>query len=292
MIAIKDNKIRQASSLFSNSFFKKIVVEKDINVIKKYISNYIEINNSQKNAFTYQDIIFSAYKCFENNYRFEYLYKNKLVNQILLEKYKAKNTVVFTELSIGKSIADLVLINGSAVLYEIKTELDKTSRLETQVANYYKCFDKINVVTHESLYSQYLKLARNYNTGLIIYNSKNTLEVVKKPIKDGNHLCHLELFKLLRKSEVLSILEKLNIPFEQVPNTKFFRYFFELIKKIEVRYFQHIVFQELKHRKLAYTASLIATEIPTEIKHIFNCLNFNPSDSSFLLNLLKQKIRT
>ena len=291
MIAVRRNKIRQATTLFSNSFFRKIVLEKDVAEIKRYVSKYIETATSLSNTFTYQDVIHTAYKCFEDNYRFEYLYKNKLINQILLEKYKAKKSVVFTELSVAKSIADLVLINGSAVLYEIKTELDKTSRLESQIANYYKCFDEINIVTHENLQSQYLKLAKNYGAGLIIYNSNHKLENLKKPQKDGSRLCHLELFKLLRKDEVLSIFNKQNIPFLKVPNTKFFKYFYELSKGIDIACFQHLVFQEIKRRKLEYTPKLIADEIPIEIKQIFNCLNFNNTDTSFLLNLLKKKIR-
>jgi hypothetical protein len=290
VISVRNDKIRHATALFSNSFFKRIVLERDIASIKRYADKYIDRNSTTNPTFTFQDIIHTTYSCFEKNYRFEYLYKNKLINQILLEKYKAKNTVVFTELSVAKSIADLVLINGSAVLYEIKTELDKTSRLESQIANYYKCFNAINIVTHESLYLQYLKLSKVYGTGLLIYNSSHELETARKARKDSSRLDHLELFKLLRKSEVLSILGKQQIPFQEVPNTKFFQYFLELSKNIEITVFHQLVFQELKKRKLEYTLNLLSKEIPIEIKLIFNCLNFSPSDTLFLLNLLKKKI--
>jgi hypothetical protein len=291
VITIKKDKIRQATVLFTNAFIKKIAVGKDASLIKKYVSNYIDIDGGFGKQNTYMDVICSAYACFENVYRFEYLYKNKLLNQLLIKKYKGKNTTVFTEMNVGRAIADLVLINGTATLFEIKTELDKTYRLESQILNYYKCFDQINIVTHESLGMQYHKLAKAYNVGLIIYNSQHELVVVKKPEVWKNDLSHLELFKLLRKSEILSILKKRNIVCNEVPNTKFFEYYLSLIKQLDVNLFQSLVFQELKSRKLDYSPTLLREDIPLEIKLIYNCLQLDSAESNYLLNLLNQKIK-
>ena len=38
-------------------------------------------------------------------------------------------------------------LNGKAVVYEIKTELDNLERLESQISDYYKAFDHVAVVT-------------------------------------------------------------------------------------------------------------------------------------------------
>ena len=56
-------------------------------------------------------------------------------------------TTALTEIPIAKSKADFVLINGKAVVYEIKTELDNFDRLENQINDYYKAFDHVAVVT-------------------------------------------------------------------------------------------------------------------------------------------------
>lgn len=51
-----------------------------------------------------------------------------------METNKASNTTTaLTEIAIAKSKADFVLINGKAVVYEIKTELDNLERLSAQV---------------------------------------------------------------------------------------------------------------------------------------------------------------
>ncbi|MBC8060944.1 MAG: sce7726 family protein, partial [Clostridiaceae bacterium] len=53
--------------------------------------------------------------------------------------------------------ADFILINGSAVVYEIKTELDTLDRLDSQIENYYKAFTKVCVITSESNYNKVQK---------------------------------------------------------------------------------------------------------------------------------------
>ena len=291
MIAVKKNKFRQATHLFSNSFFQKIIDDRSSSILDKYISNYIEIDSNKKTSISYHDVIFGIYKEFENFYRNEYIYKNKLVNQLLIEKYKGKNTAVFTEFAVGKSIADLILINGSGVLYEIKTELDKTVRLDTQVSDYYKCFKKINIVTHQSLHRQYLKLAEQYKTGLIVYDSNHNLIEIKKPNSNLESLSHLELFKLLRKNEVISLLENEKIQCPIVPNTKFFKNYLAIVHQIDIEHFQNIVFQKIKLRKLGTSSQLLKEEIPIELKQILNCLDLKAQDSSYLFDLLNRNIR-
>ena len=65
------------------------------------------------------------------------------------DKHSQKATLL-TELNVGKSKADLVVINGTTTVYEIKTELDSTARLEGQLSDYIQVFDRVNVITCES----------------------------------------------------------------------------------------------------------------------------------------------
>ena len=79
--------------------------------------------------------------------RNEYYYKITLLNKLLLGIHSVNTTTALTEFPIAKSKADFVLINGKAVVYEIKTELDNLERLESQISDYYKAFDHVAVVT-------------------------------------------------------------------------------------------------------------------------------------------------
>ena len=65
--------------------------------------------------------------------------------------HSVNTTTALTEVAIAKSKADFVLINGKAVVYEIKTELDNLERLCSQIDDYYKAFDHVAVVTYEKI---------------------------------------------------------------------------------------------------------------------------------------------
>lgn len=77
----------------------------------------------------------------KTDYRNEYYYKNTLLNKLLIGKHSVNTTSALTEVNINKSKADFVLINGKAVVYEIKTELDNLDRLECQIMDYYTRFE-------------------------------------------------------------------------------------------------------------------------------------------------------
>ncbi|MBU5889902.1 sce7726 family protein, partial [Vibrio cholerae O1] len=77
--------------------------------------------------------------------RNEYFYKNTLLNKLLLGKHSLNTTTAITEIPINKSKADFILINGKAVVYEIKTGLDSFERLESQIEDYFKAFVNVYV---------------------------------------------------------------------------------------------------------------------------------------------------
>ena len=65
------------------------------------------------------------------NYRNQYIYQNTLFNKLF--NNKIKNKVALSQIPIANSKADFIFINGKAVVYEIKTELDSFFRLEKQI---------------------------------------------------------------------------------------------------------------------------------------------------------------
>ena len=68
----------------------------------------------------------------------------------MLGIHSPRTTPALTEVPIGSSKADFILINGKAVVYEIKTALDNFDRLDGQIEDYYKAFSRTVVVTSES----------------------------------------------------------------------------------------------------------------------------------------------
>ena len=138
------NNLRYLSQIFSTAFIKKIVEKEKADLFISKVSNHFKLKIT--NNTTNKEIIKKTYNQLSKYYRCEYIYKNSLINYII-DHYSTKNTSVFDEFSIASSKADLTLLNGDFKIFEIKTELDDFSRLPSQIADYQKVANKVNIVT-------------------------------------------------------------------------------------------------------------------------------------------------
>ena len=88
------------------------------------------------------------YLLLTQKYRCEYVYKNTLATSLYLNKrHSLGSSLLINELRVGKSRADVVILNGTSTVYEVKSEYDSFERLEAQIADYRKVFDRIYVMT-------------------------------------------------------------------------------------------------------------------------------------------------
>lgn len=90
------------------------------------------------------------YDILQKNYRYEYIYKNVIANKILLGKHSLNTAHMLTEFRVGKCKADVVILNGTSTVYEIKSEYDSFARLNQQIQAYLDIFDFINIITSNS----------------------------------------------------------------------------------------------------------------------------------------------
>src|SRR5690606_14779718 len=179
------------------------------------------------------DIIKSLYKSLQKQYRCEYVYKNNLFLEIF-KKEKLETTLMLNELKIGASKADLVLLNGSIRIYEIKTELDGLGKLPKQLNDYQKFADKVYVVTDEKFAEKIKVEYADTNIGIIVLDDRNKLATVKEANKDSSLFEFDTIFKILRKQEYLDLVFDNYEFIPDVPNTKIFRACYELLAKMDI----------------------------------------------------------
>lgn len=272
--------LKTISPVLSNSVFQKVVKDDDIEVVQKRVSKYLSYNlNLELN--TYHDFFEHLYGSMLTNYRSEFIYKNEIVNKILLGKYSLNTASVLNEFRIGKSIADLVMLNGTSIVYEIKTEYDSPERLLSQIQEYRKTFLNIIIVTHHSVAKKYESFLFKHNLnkiGLTVLTSRNTLKDRIKPIEDDSFLDITYMFKCLRKNEYTSLIKKHYGYVPNVPNTKFFKECHNMALDINERAFHDLMFHYLKKRDLNEKKILSSTQVPTFLKHISICSNFRKGD--------------
>ena len=273
--------LRILSQIFSPPMFQKIVREDDFALFKKQTTKYFKATSYNSNL----DIIKSLYKSLQKKYRCEYVYKNNLFLDIFKQE-KLEKTLMLNELKVGASKADLVLLNGSIRVYEIKTELDGLSKLSKQLSDYQKFADKVYIVTDEKYAEKLKNEYSDTNIGIIILDTKNKLETLKEAESNTLLFNFDTIFKILRKQEYLDLTTENFSYIPDVPNTKIFRACYELLENINVVDFQKQVLNKLKERKLSNPDLLKSSKTPKELKHICNSLDFNEQEYLKLYNFL------
>lgn len=261
------------NKVFTQYVLKDLIEKCKNEIYDTTINKFLDIGE-EKN----QILIKKLYEYMGKNYRNEYFYQNTLLNKLLLGKHSLNTTTALTQIPIAKSKADFILINGKAVVYEIKTELDTFERLKTQLKDYYKAFDHVCVVTCENNYKKLEKLLENTPVGIYILTNRNTLKFKKEPIKNIEKLEHKSIFKILHKKEYENILLEY---FQYLPNTTpvfYYRECYNLFSKIPLEEAYNIFLKQLKNRNKIKKDDFI--KVPYELKSLLYF--YNPSNEDYL----------
>lgn len=149
------------------------------------------------------------------NYRNEYIYKNVIAQKILLGIHSLNTTTMLTEFRSGNCKADVVILNGTSTVYEIKSAFDSVERLQRQIAAYRQLFDKINVISAESQVDKVSAMVGD-DIGLMVLTNRNTIRTMQESASLKETVQPAAIFDSLRKSEYEQIIKT---HFGAVPDT-------------------------------------------------------------------------
>jgi hypothetical protein len=162
------------------------------------------------------------YSLLLKNYRNEYIYKNVIANKILIGKHSLNTSHMLMEFRVGKCKADVVIINGTSTVYEIKSEFDSFGRLENQIQAYLDIFDNINVITSD-LQAVKLKSILPDSVGILVLSNRNTISTIRESKSNKINIKQGILFDSLRKNEYESVIKECFGVVPNVPNTQIYR---------------------------------------------------------------------
>jgi hypothetical protein len=271
--------------LFTQYIFEDLITNYKNSTYCTVVQRYLKDDTAENNG----ELISNIYKYMLKNYRNEYFYQNTLLNKLLLGRHSLNTTTALTQVPIGKSKADFVMINGKAVVYEIKTELDSFERLNTQLADYYRAFNHVCVVTCEDNYEKLSAILQDTPVGICILSNRNTLQIRKEPQESNVSLSYEALFKVLRKREFESIILDYygNLP-EATP-VFFYDECFKWFSKISLDEVYLMVLKMLKKRNRIIKEYFF--NVPYELKSLMYFYNATQSDYTKLEKFLHGKYR-
>jgi hypothetical protein len=280
----------EANNLVLNKLFTQNTFHELINnnknttygtIVQRYVADSTGKNNSE--------LICEIYSFISKSYRNEYYYQNTLFNKMLLGRHNVNSTTALTQIPIGKSKADFILINGKATVYEIKSELDSFDRLDSQLKDYYKAFNHVCVVTAESCFNRLNNILRNTPVGICVLTKNDTISrlLKKEALEDNKNLDHLSIFKVLHKNEFEAIIKK---HFGRLPiSTQVFYYdeCFAMFSQIPLMKAYTMSIKELKKRN--HIVQNLLNEIPYELRSLVYFSNPSPKDLFKLSGFLNNK---
>lgn len=279
---------RVYANMFSTSKFKQLVENADMSYLVSKYSQYKPDAGTQLS--TVGDFYKYIYNVLMSNYRNEYIYKNLIINKILLGRHSLNTATVLSEFRIGKSIADLVLLNGTSKVYEIKTELDSQYRLESQISEYNKVFEHIYIVTHISLADKFAKLTDD-RIGVLALTNNKTLSVIREAQRYTEYLDSSAIIKCLRKQEYTNIIKQ---HFGEVPVTRQVDYYSvckDWFAKIPIETLHNMAVAELKQRTIREKESFISDTIaPPELKYLLWSLDFSADNYEHLTKIMNLEL--
>lgn len=284
---IKLEQLRSYSSVFSRNVFSNILSHSDYSQLDWLYDQY---DSNTADEYSYIDYLAHIYKILAHSYRCEYIYKNEIINQLLLKEYGTKNTIAFNEFKVGNSIVDLAMMNGESKAFEIKTEFDTPRRLKKQMTDYRKIFNKCYLVVDSNECKYYAEhteketgiIALSYKKGRITideYRPASKIEIIESDI----------LIKCLRIVEYENIVKTYFGTLPEVPSFQMFDYCKEKLSMIDPSSLNRLFLQEIKKRR---SATNFIKSVPKELRQIILSLNLTSKNKEELISKLNIPINT
>ena len=275
-------RLKDLSSAFSRSAFVDILSYNDYSHFNWLVSRYSTIK-----CATYLELLKKSYFLISKYYRCEYVYINELI-KLLLKKYGTKKTVYFNEFRVGNSIADIVMFNGESKAFEIKTEYDTPRRLDKQVEDYKRFFDRCNIVVPENKLDDYYNIVEP-TMGIITVSRENGHIILKEVRTAHQNECFDSkiLMSCLRTGEYKNIVMSLGFSLDGVAGYDIYRFCYNVISHADSDKVKSFFLREVKKRK---NNTSLLQKYPMSLRQMMLSLNLPEDKANKLLKQLNTNI--
>jgi hypothetical protein len=281
---------RSLSKLVCNSAFKAFIGE---GTDKQYVEHLRKlllkcgVAISKKDSV--KDVLDFSYLYLSKHYKHEYVYKSGLLNSFILSQFSLNDTVILNEYKIARSKADVILVNGTNKVFEIKTELDTPERLKTQIKDYYKAFNEVYIVTHHTLTEKYQQILAD-EVGIIAMDAGCSMRIERKASSVKEYLCSETMMRALRKNEYLYIVKSLIGYIPEVADTVLFKTCLKQLEVFDPVLVQRRFLEALKLRIVQEQPYLRSNLIPEYFRYACYNLNLNEAQYLSLIKRLSNRI--
>jgi len=269
------------SKLISNAGLQRLMDNETSKVYGRQLKKLLKRNGiifEGKTSFS--EMLSLGYEQLETYYRHEYIYKTAILNSYVLREHSLADTMLLNEFKVGSSKADVIVVNGTNKVFEIKTELDSPERLQNQVNDYFKAFTEVYLVVHHSMLAKYLGRVDRH-VGVMVYSENGVIETIYTATTEHSRLDSITMLKSLRKDEYLNLIKNL---YGSIPITKPVHVFTEccrIAKSFPVETVHYEFLKIIKQRICKENNKITLDEaIPSYLK--FSCYNSDLDQNHYI----------
>ena len=274
------------SRLFSSSVYREMAM-KGCSPLFARLFGLTGLSNQSIDESTVGAAFDAAFSVLRNSgFRDEYVFRAALTHNILLGRHSLNTTSMLTEFRAGSCKADLVILNGTSTVYEIKSDRDSLTRLANQISNYRKVFAKIYVIAGEAHVHEVLE-STSSDIGVMSLAREDRIRTVREAADRANFVCPKTIFDSLRLEEARSILRAFKVSVPDVPNTMLHSAMRDCFSRIEPAEVHSLMVKTLKKTRTLAPLSNLVEQLPESLKPAALSVHVRRSDHEKLLKAVR-----
>lgn len=243
-----------------------------------------QLNIYQRSQPTVADAFESAFAVLKaKGLRDEYIYRAALTHKILLGTHSLRTACVLNEFRAGTSKADVVILNGTATAYEIKSERDSIARLSSQLENYRKVFAKTYVIVGETHLGSVIRDIPK-EVGVMRLSQRGQISTEREASDRPDRIDPLTVFGSIRSTEAQAVLRELGVAIPNVPNTKLYAVMRQLFEKLEPVDVHRSMVKILKRTRSLAPLGLLIDRLPKSLHPVALSAQIRRSDHDRLVD--------
>jgi hypothetical protein len=258
--------LRAVARLFSRGVLKGLSEEGGLSAFRELVKSSGLMHEANKNEMTVGAVLDQGFDILVRDYRNEYVYKNLIARQLMLERHVPGEAVLLSEFRAYESLADLVILNGTSTVYEIKSELDNLSRLDKQLDDYLKIFDRVNVVTHHSCAEVFLKRLPA-RVGLLGLDADGRFVVLRESLSNLDAISSRAIFYSLRQAEYEAVLMAIDGELPVADPALQMRACAQRFAELPAQQVHEMMVNLLKRRDRLHSRDLYSRALPKSMAH-------------------------
>lgn len=245
--------------------------------------------DAQHRVYNFFEAAFNVLKKAEC--RHEYVYKAALTQRILLGKHSLQTASMLNEFRVGDCKADLAILNGTATVYEIKSERDSLSRLERQIETYKGFFATVYVIAGDKHIDSIRSLVSS-DVGVLKLSARHQISTLREAKENASRTAPSTIFNSIRVEEVKRILDLMDLPIPDVPNIELREALREQFMKLTPLEAHKAMVQVLKETRNLLPLSSLVERLPNSLHSAALSVPMHRTDHDRLLTAINTPLKS